>query len=85
MTFILLRRRFLTLDHCEVVLVHLTPVGEQSAITHKAKMEVIILLCKSFTYNDIPVGLTKDILSFVIFTLKWQELTKGGFFFRSHH
>ena len=39
----LVRRRLMTLDHCEVVLVHLTPVGEQSDITHKAKVEVIIL------------------------------------------
>ena len=39
----LVRRRLITLDHCEVVLVHLTPVGEQSDITHKAKVEVIIL------------------------------------------
>ena len=54
MTLILLRRRFITLDHCEVVLVHLTPVGEQSAITHRAKMEVIILR-KSFSFIDIPI------------------------------
>ena len=38
----LVRRRLITLDNCEVVLVHLTPVGEQSDITHKAKVEVII-------------------------------------------
>ena len=41
-------RRLITLDHCEVVLVHLTPVGEQSDITHKAKVEVIILFPQHF-------------------------------------
>ena len=45
----LVRRRLITLDHCEVVLVHLTPVGEQSDITHKAKVEVISYFLSTLT------------------------------------